>query len=76
MSRKSSLFSKFARQDSQKGAHAQGYPTIAGQHYHPTIAEIVEASGAEWYFEIGSRTGDSLARIPCNFIAIDPEFYS
>jgi hypothetical protein len=51
-----------------------GFPLVKGTHYLHVFADIVQASKADWYLEIGSRTGDSLARIQCNFVAIDPEF--
>jgi len=65
----SGLFRRKRRETSEPG-----FPEIKGQHYIRTIAQICEKLGANWYLEIGSRTGDSLAAIPCNFVAIDPEF--
>ena len=55
-------------------AREPGFPEISGQPYLETLEALVAARSAEWYLEIGSRTGTSLSRIPCNFIAIDPEF--
>lgn len=51
-----------------------GFPEITGQHYLTTLVDIVTGLDADWYLEIGSRSGTSLAKIPCNFVAIDPEF--
>lgn len=59
----------------QKGLHRDpGFPEISGQGYLQTLVEIVTARQANWYLEIGSRSGTSLSKIGCNFIAIDPEF--
>jgi len=51
-----------------------GFPAITGQHYLDTLVDIVTTLKAEWYLEIGSRSGTSLARMPCNYLAIDPKF--
>jgi hypothetical protein len=56
------------------GASDPGFPEISGQPYLDTLEAIVTGLAADWYLEIGSRTGTSLTRIPCNFIAIDPVF--
>jgi hypothetical protein len=59
---------------SKTGASDPGFPEISGQPYLDTLEAIVTGMSADWYLEIGSRTGTSLTRIPCNFIAIDPVF--
>jgi hypothetical protein len=51
-----------------------GFPEVSGSPYLHVLSEVVSRSKAEWYLEIGSRTGQSLAHVGCNFIAIDPEF--
>lgn len=58
----------------QKSLPEPGFPTLSGAHYQHVISALEQSLNPEWYLEIGSRTGSSLARRHCNFIAIDPEF--
>lgn len=74
MSLSSKILAALTGRKSTGPATDPGFPEIKGQGYLQTLAEIVSAMEAEWYLEIGSRSGTSLARIGCNFIAIDPEF--
>ena len=46
----------------------------AGQRYIDFIAFAATALGAQSYFEIGSRSGASLAPITCASVAVDPQF--
>lgn len=50
------------------------FPAIDGRSYIDVITTLERALQAEWYLEIGTRTGSSLSRIGCNFVSIDPEF--
>ena len=50
------------------------FPKINGKWYQNIISEIEDNINPEWYIEIGSRSGNSLKRRKCNFIAIDPDF--
>jgi hypothetical protein len=43
-------------------------------HYHDLLAAAHGAVTPEWYFEIGTRSGTSLALARCASIAIDPDF--
>lgn len=58
----------------QNREHHHDFPEINGEHYQHVISKIETYVNPEWYIEIGSRSGASLARRKCNFIAIDPVF--
>lgn len=71
----STLFAALKTRKKKKGIIPdRGFPSVSGQHYLSTLVDIVTATRANWYIEIGSRSGTSLAKIPCNFVAIDPVF--
>lgn len=50
------------------------FPRMDGSPYIEVITALERALGAEWYLEIGTRGGTSLAHVGCNFVSIDPEF--
>ena len=50
------------------------FPGINGTWYQHIISDLEDEINPEWYIEIGSRSGNSLKRRKCNFIAIDPDF--
>jgi hypothetical protein len=49
-------------------------PTHQGENYLNVLARLHKVLKPKSYFEIGSRTGDSLALADCGSIAIDPVF--
>lgn len=51
-----------------------GFQRMTGRHYHDVLIEIERRTKPEWYLEIGSRTGTSIAHRNCNFVAVDPVF--
>jgi len=50
------------------------FPAISDVSYLNVLSEIQARRDVQRYLEIGSRTGDSIARVKCSFIAVDPEF--
>jgi len=50
------------------------FPLIDGTHYQDVLSKVEEKINPEWYLEVGSRSGDSISKIKCNYLAIDPEF--
>ena len=50
------------------------FPGNTGLHYRKVLNGIAARLNAEWYLEIGSRDGRSIAECTCNFIAVDPVF--
>jgi hypothetical protein len=49
-------------------------PPNTGASYRSVLSALHRSLQPEWYIEIGSRTGASLALSTGNYIAIDPEF--
>lgn len=47
---------------------------MSGRHYHDVLIEVEKRIAPDWYVEIGSRTGTSIAHRSCSFVAIDPVF--
>jgi hypothetical protein len=47
----------------------------SGLGYHDYLVNLIESSNAKSYLEIGTFSGDSLARVNCAAIAIDPKFH-
>lgn len=47
-----------------------------GPHYLDVLAALHGVLAPQWYLEIGTRSGRSLALAQGNFVAIDPEFGS
>lgn len=58
----------------KRNEHHADFPALGSTSYRSILAAIENHLRPQWYLEIGSRSGDSLARIKTNFIAIDPEF--
>ena len=50
------------------------FPRMGQVGYDTVLAALENHLKANWYLEIGSRTGSSLRHRKCNFVAIDPEF--
>lgn len=48
--------------------------TLVGENYLNYLQKIHEKMNPRSYFEIGTRSGDSLALAKCASIAVDPEF--
>ena len=57
-----------------EGLHQQGYPVNDGTPYLEVLDAAERILKPDWYLEIGSRSGTSLARRTCNYIGVDPEF--
>ena len=53
---------------------APGFRRMTGRHYHDVLTQIEQRLTPDWYLEIGSRSGTSIAHRSCNFVAVDPEF--
>ena len=51
-----------------------GFSDNSGMHYLDVIDRLETELSVDLYLEIGSRSGASIARRTCSFIAIDPEF--
>lgn len=51
-----------------------GFPLIDGPNYHDVLAELHLRLAPDWYLEIGTNEGNSLAYVPGNFVSIDPDF--
>ena len=50
------------------------FPDINGMYYSDILDGIQSRRALDWYLEIGTRDGSSLAKLNCNFVSIDPEF--
>ena len=50
------------------------YEPLTGIHYIDFLAAMHDHIKPNWYFEIGTQTGKSLAVSKCNSIAVDPYF--
>ncbi|PWE33313.1 hypothetical protein DDZ14_05905 [Maritimibacter sp. 55A14] len=59
-----------------KPGHEQhpDFPKIDGMRYTEVLGAIEARRGIDWYLEIGSRSGTSIAQRKCNFVAVDPFF--
>jgi hypothetical protein len=53
---------------------APDYPRIEGMPYLEVLNGIEARLSANWYLEIGSRTGAALIPRKCGFVAVDPVF--
>jgi hypothetical protein len=51
-----------------------GFRQMDGCHYHDVLRQIETILKPQWYLEIGSRSGTSIAHRRCNFVAVDPVF--
>lgn len=54
--------------------HDPGFPRPQGIHYLDYLTQLHAALQPEWYLEVGSQTGASLARASCRVIGVDPQF--
>ncbi|MBO6625123.1 MAG: hypothetical protein JJ938_09605 [Roseicyclus sp.] len=50
------------------------FPAMTDVSYLRVLSEIEARRNVERYLEIGSRSGDSVSRVTCSFMAVDPEF--
>ncbi|MDG1530610.1 MAG: class I SAM-dependent methyltransferase [Paracoccaceae bacterium] len=50
------------------------FPVLGETSYQKVLSAIESENNVEWYLEIGSRSGASVARRNCSYIAVDPEF--
>jgi len=50
------------------------FPTLKGVPYLRYLARMHRHLLPNWYLEVGTNTGRSLARATCNSIAVDPNF--
>lgn len=50
------------------------FPKADGLNYGYLLNAIHKHREPDWYLEIGTNTGDSLALAKCNCISVDPEF--
>lgn len=58
-----------------EGSHQDpGFPVNDGESYLDVIDRLEAKLQPSLYLEIGSRSGTSLARRSCSYIAIDPQF--
>jgi hypothetical protein len=65
----------FRRKKTRKSEEHPDFPRMEATSYRDVIAAVLAANGgAQRYLEIGSRSGDSIARVDCSYIAVDPEF--
>jgi hypothetical protein len=53
---------------------AEGFPRLNGQKYRDFLARLHADVDLDWYLEVGSRNGRSLAPARCNTVAVDPVF--
>jgi hypothetical protein len=53
---------------------APGYRRPSGRHYLEVLGDLHGKLKPDWYLEIGTQKGKSLAKASCRSIAIDPEF--
>jgi SAM-dependent methyltransferase len=58
----------------RRAPHHPDFPTMSKVSYLSVIDALLSRESVERYLEIGSRSGTSIARVPCSYIAIDPEF--
>lgn len=58
----------------KQSPHHPDFPQLGEVSYRKVLSFIEEKKKPNWYLEIGSRSGDSLASLKSNYIAIDPEF--
>jgi hypothetical protein len=66
-----------ANQGTRMNAHSDNerlYPALTGVHYIEFLTAMHAHMNPNWYFEIGTMTGESLVKANCNFISVDPEF--
>ena len=68
------LFTRKSPEPKPGHEHHPDFPGNTGLHYLDVIDRIAEIRKPDWYLEIGSRSGTSIARRSCNFVAVDPEF--
>ncbi|MBM1279421.1 class I SAM-dependent methyltransferase [Ponticoccus sp. SC6-36] len=52
----------------------EGWPAPAGAHYLDCLERLQTLVAPDWYLEIGTDRGASLALATCRSIAIDPDF--
>lgn len=52
----------------------QEIPAIDGLRYLRMLNRLHKTLAPQWYLQIGTNTGKSLARAACNFVAVDPKF--
>ncbi len=55
-------------------ARPAGWPRARGRHYLDALEVLHRTRRPDWYLEIGSGRGHSLARCPGRAIAVDPDF--
>ncbi|MBF9035317.1 DUF563 domain-containing protein [Rhodobacterales bacterium HKCCE2091] len=65
-----------AMDDHQTTGNATGpdLPVMDGIRYLRMLSRLHETLAPDWYLEIGTNKGRSLARANCNFVAVDPNF--
>ena len=51
-----------------------GVPNINGIRYVRMLGRLHAVLNPNWYLEVGTFTGRSLAKANCNFVAVDPKF--
>ena len=64
----------FGKKPAKGVAPEAGFPHNTGTHYLDVLDAAEAIMKPDFYLEIGSRSGTSLARRNCNFIGVDPEF--
>ena len=68
------LFKKKPKPSTYGPELAVGFRRPTGRHYLETLGEMHVGMRPDWYLEIGTQKGKSLARAKCRSVAIDPEF--
>lgn len=69
------MFGRKIRKAGRPGAGRHpDFPPLSEVSYLDVLSAVEAGRGVERYLEIGSRTGDSVARVHCSYAAVDPEF--
>ena len=68
------MFGRKKRTPAPKALPHGDFPVLDGMHYLQVFDRVDEILKPDWYLEIRSRSGTSLARRSCNFVGVDPEF--
>lgn len=64
----------FLKKKKKKALHPPDFPQMSDVSYREVLSEIQHRKKVARYLEIGSRTGDSISKIDCSYVAVDPEF--
>lgn len=62
------------RKDKKTTTQHPDFPPMSETGYLEVLAALERQPSVKRYLEIGSRSGTSIARVNCSYIAVDPEF--